>query len=351
MPSDLDSIDGYLLGLVSPNKIQQVGSWIASDWLHDRLDDHANALNDLRISHPPVYHAVMGQRLRDAARLGCHAQIKRARLTRLLIDHARILLIDLAHSRIGYIRQLATNPYGRHFAGFTKWKSTGHVLLATVAEPALVVTRVATLARTFEGDDEAARAVLRKEGLLMEGAAAAFVWEVALDSRELLRRANFEKQQLASKLEGITVDIAPAARMTNRDMAQEKLMRSSMSAFWFGLEPTEAATYVAIDLLKALDAVESVVEAILDGRRIPRATTVPSKSRTIFAATVLRAEGKPDREAEQLMRARTKDGGLDPGNKGARGPFASLQAKLRDPTVASAASSTFGIDPLAFFRR
>lgn len=259
-----------------------------------------------------------------------------------------MVLISIAHDHIDHIRWLATRPTGRHFAGFTTWKSAGHVLLASVAEPALVVADAIMLAKTFYGDDDAVRPMLARNKLLDAGPPGDFVWSAALEVRATLRRRKFSEARLVRRLGAIANDIAPVSRLTNRDMAAEGLTASSMSAFWFGLESTEAATYVAIDLLKALGAVEAIVEAVLDSRSIKLRATHPSKAKAAFATTLLRAGGQPDREAGQLLQE--ENGSVDPGHKASRGPLVSLRAKLRDPIVAATAARAFGIDPMILFR-
>lgn len=231
------------------------------------------------------------------------------------------------------------------------WKSAGHVLLASVAEPAIVVTELITRAPTIGGDDDAVRKKLLGDELLASGAPGDFVWAVAIEVRAILRRAACADARVIAKLGTIANAVAAVAGLTNRDIFEQNLTDASMGRFWFGLESSEAATFVAIDLIKALNAVDALVEAVLDQRALEVHATKASRTKAIFVATVLRAAGQPDREAAQLGGARGGDGGLDPANKGSRGPLASLQIKLRDPVIAASASRTFGIDPVVLFRR
>lgn len=356
LPGDYKAIREQLLAIISTEASSVFAKddalfWITSDWLGDRLDAHAEALDELRETHPRIFRALFERQLRLAARLGTQAGIDRSRLKHLLCDHARILLIGMAHDNIAHIRRLAISPHGRHFAGYTVWKSAGHVLLTSVAEPAIAVSELIARAPTMSGDDDAVRKKLLGDKLLASGAAGDFVWAVAIEVCAMLRRAACADARVTTKLGAIANAVAAVAGITNRDIFEQNLTQTSMSGFWFGLESSEAATFVAIDLIKALNAVEALVEAVLDQRALEAHATKPPRTKTIFVATVLRAAGQPDREAAQLGTARGGDGGLDPANKGSRGPLASLQVKLRDPVIAERASRTFGIDPVALFRR
>ncbi len=309
------AIRDYLLALASPTGNDDVLLWVVSDWLQDRLDAHADALDDLRSTHPDLYKALFAPTLHKA------------------------------NDRIAHVQQMATSPYGQHFSGFNEWKFAGHVLLATVAEPALVVEQIYRHATTFNGDHDAAR----KE-LLPDNNAGAFVFQAALEAHAIMVHREVPPEHVQATLDRTSGPLARAARITSQDVADEGLARSSMTSLWFGLEPSELATYVAIELLKALGVVDALVEAALDGRTPVRTEKTLSDNQITFAATLLRAEGKSDRESLQLGRTRGAEGGLDPGNQGGRRPLVSLTAKLRDPVVARSVAMTFAIDANRLFK-
>lgn len=121
-----EAIRGHLLGLASPSGNDDVLTWVVSDWLQDRLDAHAVALDDLRATYPDLYRALFASTLDKAVRIGKRTNIDRARLARLLGDQARFLLVGAAHDRIAHIRRLATSPHGGLFCGFNHWKFAGH---------------------------------------------------------------------------------------------------------------------------------------------------------------------------------------------------------------------------------
>lgn len=338
-----EAIRSWLLAQASPSGNEEVLTWIVSDMLRDRLDAHADALEDLSVKYPELYEAFFKHTLLKALRIGKRADICRERLARLLADHARFVLVGIAHNHIARIRQIATSPFGHHFSGFNHWKSAGHVLLATVAEPALAVEQVYRQAFSFKGSDEAVRKELVSKTALADSPAGALVLKAALAVQVILKDRNASPSWVETTLVSTVGPLKSLALISAKDVANAGLARSSMSSVWFGLEPSELATYVAIELLKALNAVDAVVEAALDNKKASPDGTTPSDTKAAFAATLLRAEGQPDRESLQIGRARGCNGGISPDSKGSRYPLVSLKTKLSDPDVAAAAR-TFCID-------
>ena len=342
-----EAIRAYLLAQASPSGNCEVLTWIVNDMLRDRLDEHAKALS---ARQPELYEAFFQPTLFNAVRIGKRPGIGRERLARLLADHARFVLVSDAHDQIARIRQIATSPYGHHFSGFNDWKSAGHVLLATVAEPARAVEEVYCQAFIFNGADEAARNKLVSKTALADSPYGTFVFKAALAARAILEARNASSAWVEATLVSTSGPLKNVAQIGAHDAANAGLARTSMSSVWFGLEPSELATYVAIELLKALDAVDALVEAALDNKKAaPRAKT-PSDTKAAFAATLLRADGQSDRECMQIGRTRGGDGGISPYNKGSRQPLLSLKTKLANPDVAAAAR-TFCIDAGQLFRR
>ncbi|MBN2973156.1 hypothetical protein JW805_14110 [Roseomonas aeriglobus] len=344
LPVGYDEIRLHLLALISPSRNEHALSWIISTWLGDPLKQHALKLDTLRGRHPRIYQALLAGQLPTAARLAVSAKLDQSRFTRLMCDHARILLIATAHDHIAHIRHLAMRPYGPHFAGNTTWKPAGNVLLTTIAEPALVVADLMKHARAAAGDDDKIRTSLEKHKLLASGAEGDFVWSVALDVRKILSRIEGSRERLDERLKSIAWDVLTASSMNNRTMSEEQLTERSMTSLWFGLEPREIAVFVAIELTRSLDSVETIVADIIAGRKLKRRAPWPSQTRAAFAASILRAEGTPDCEAAQLGKRRNEDVGLDPANKASRGAVARLQEKLQNPAIATMATRIFGID-------
>lgn len=333
-----------------PSDDADVYGCIVAIWLHDRLKHHVEALETLRRKHPAVFRAMFVQGLRTAARYWTKASIAREVLARLLADQARFRLIALAHDSIAHVRRLATNPHGGHFCGFKQWKFAGHVLLSTVAGPALVVQGVIAAAKEIHDGDDVTIDYLTGRFLPASHLGRTII-DLALKVRLLLGSWGVPSDRLDARIGEITMAIEAAAGLTSVDVARWGLARSAMTNLWFGLEPAEAATYVAYGLVRALNAVDACVQAAMNGRRMPTALANPAKAHVITAATLLRYEGRPDRQSLQLGDDRGCGGGIDPASKGSRLPFVSLMAKLRDPDVAAAASRTFGIDRSLVFGR
>lgn len=350
IPHDEASIHACLSTLAVPSDDADVYGCIVEIWLHDRLKHHVQALETLRRKHPAVFRAMFVQDLRTAARHGTKAGMARGLLTRLLADQARFRLIGLAHDTIAHIRRLATNPHGSYFCGFKQWKFAGHVLLSTVAGPALVTQGVIAAAKEISGDDDVAVDYLTGRFLPANHLGRTII-DLAFKVRLLLGTWGVPPDRLDARMGQIMIAIEAAAGLTSVDVARCDLARSAMTNLWFGLEPAEAATYVAFDLVRALNAIDACVEAAIDGRRMPTALAEPAKAHVITAATLLRYEGRPDRQSLQLGADRGRGGGIDQANKGSRLPFVSLMAKLRDRDVAAATSRTFGIDRSLVFGR
>ena len=348
---NLEAIREFLLAQVSPSGNDEVSIWIASDFfLGDRLDAHADALENMSVKYPKLYEALFNHSFLKALAIGKRGGIPRQQLARLIADHARFALVGAAHDQIAGIRQIATSPYGHHFSGFNKWKFAGHVLLATVAEPAIAVEEIYSLAFEFSGSDEAARKKLVDKKVLADSLSGSFVFKAALATRAILESRNASWGWVEDTLVSTSGPLKNAARISERDVTDAGLARTSMSGFWFDLEPSELATYVAIELLKALAAVDGLVNAALDNKKGETNVETPSDRKAAFAATLLRAEGQSDRESMQIGRARGGDGGISPYNKGSRQPLLSLKTKLSNPDVAAAARS-FCIDAGQLFRR
>ena len=348
IPHDEASIHACLSTLAVPSDDADIYGCIVDIWLHDRLNHHVQELETLRREHPAVFRSIFVQDLRTAARYGIKAGIVREVLTRLLGDQARFRLIGLAHDGIAHVRRLATNPHGSYFCGFNQWKFAGHVLLSTVAGPALVIQETIAAAKEISEDDNVAVDYLTGR-LVPATHLGRTIIDLAFKVRLLLINWGVPPDRLDAKTGEIASAIEAAAGLTPADIARWGLARSAMTNFWFSLEPAEAATYVAYDLVRALNAIDACVEAAMNGRRMPAALGKPAKAHVIIAATVLRYEGRPDRQSLQLGRG--NGGGIDPASKGSRLPFVSLMAKLRDPDVAAAASRTFGIDRSLVFGR
>ncbi|MBX3565214.1 MAG: hypothetical protein KF730_11650 [Sphingomonas sp.] len=70
------------------------------------------------------------------------------------------------------------------------------------------------------------------------------------------------------------------------------------------LEPAEVPIYTAIELPKALDTADALGEAGLAGRKAAPTNIALSDLKIAFATTILRCEGRPDRESRHIGRAR-----------------------------------------------
>lgn len=345
------AIEGYLAALASPSANEEVLTCVDQLWLNGKLHTHAKTLSKLRTSHLELYEALFAPALYQAVRIGKQADIDRLQLVSLLADHLRFLLVGVAHDRTACVRRIATGPYGDLFCGTRDWKNAGHVLLTTLAEPASGIEQVYRLSSVFEGGDQAARRKLVAKKLLLASDDGDFVFRVGIEARAIIIRRGVSPDNIQAVLDRTAGPLSSVARMTREEVADDGLFQTSVSGVWFGLEPAELTTYIAIELLKALDTVDALVSARLSDSKPALAATTPSQPRIAFAATILRCEGRPDRESLQIGRARAGGGGLDPAYKSSRGPLTSLNMKLRDPVIANRVAQRFGIDAKRLFER
>jgi hypothetical protein len=347
---NLKAIEDHLLSIASPERRSAVEEWVLADWIRNRLSDHAEMLYKLSSTHPEVYRAAFGPSVSQTIQLAQRENINPAWVRDPCINQARFVLVASAHYRTRHVRQIATSPYGGLFCGIEDWKSAGHVLLTTVAEPALRIERIYEYAQTFLGTDKAVRKMLAKKKLLLNNDAGDFVYLVALEVRAILQRRQVDQGKVEAFLNQTSDPLVEAGAITRKTVRDKGLNNISLSSLWYGLEPSELSAYIAIQLLKALNAVDDLVDGALMGRKGKPIDWEPTKSAAAIATTILRYESRPDRETVQMGSSRSGgDGGIDAGHNGSRKPLATMLEKIRDPAVEKAVADVFGIDPTRLF--
>ncbi|MBN2973517.1 hypothetical protein JW805_16040 [Roseomonas aeriglobus] len=347
---NLKAIKDHLFAITSPERKEAVEEWVLADWIHSRLIDHAEMLFKLSSTHPKVYEAAFGPSVNQTIELARRGNVKHAWVRDLCINQARFVLVASAHYRTRHVRQIATSPLGGLFCGIEDWKSAGHVLLTTIAEPALRIQRIYECAQTFLGTDKAVRNVLAEKKLLLNNEAGDFVHLVALEVRAILQRRQIDPGKVEAFLDQTWDPLVEAGAITRKTVRDEGLNNISLSSLWYGLEPSELSAYIAIQLLKALNAVDDLVDRALLGRKGQLVAWEPTKAAATIATTILRYESRPDRETVQMGKSRSGgDGGIDAGFNGSRKPLATMLEKISDPAIEKAVSDVFGIDPTRLF--
>ncbi len=341
----------YIRNMLAPNGNAEVVGEAAVFWIPGDLHKHAADLERLRVAAPNVYEALLQGSFATAAKLGLQIWDETA-LRRVLDCQARLLIIAKAHALIKVIRQIATAPYDQRFSGFKLWKTAGHVLLATVAAPASVVQRLCLLASASPliADPDRLHAYLASQGLLPKDAGGERIVKLACSVERKLEKAA-STEQIASTACWIFNLVKPVAALDSAALAKEGLSRTSFVEWRTGFSGSEAATLVAIDLVRSLNAVPNMVEAVLQGAT-PVVDDMPFSARRItYTAVLLRADGNPDKESFSLARDLGCDGGLSPANRSSRKPLASLQRKRTErPELVTQFETNFGIDAADFFK-
>ncbi len=347
---NLKAIKDHLLAITSPERKTAVEEWVLADWIHNRLIDHAEMLFTLSSTHPKVYEAAFGPSVNQTIELAQRDDVKHVWLRDLCINQARFVLVASAHYRTRHVRQIATRPHGGLFCGIEDWKSAGHVLLTTIAEPALRIQRIYECAQTFFGTDKAVRQMLAQKNLLLNNEAGGLVYLIALEVRAILQRRKIDPGKVEAFLDQTWDPLVKAGTITRKTVRDEGLNNISLSSLWYGLEPSELSAYIAIQLLKALNAVDDLVDRALLGRNGKPVDWEPTKAAATIATTILRYESRPDRETVQMGKSRSGgDRGIDAGHNGSRKPLATMIEKISDPAIEKAVADAFGIDPTRLF--
>ncbi|MBM3334763.1 hypothetical protein FJY63_08885 [Candidatus Sumerlaeota bacterium] len=321
-------------------------------WFRYDIDDHVVSLDNLRGSRPEIHRAVMDGDLGRAYKLKNKTGGVDADFMAMLERQARLLLIDEAHQKMRKIRGLSINPYGHRFSGFTHWKTMSHILLSTVASPATMVQRFAAAyinkdikVDDFNGDERDLLADLAARNMLPPDCQGEYAIKI---SRLVVARVDpvTLTPKLSLCLPRLFSIVDAAAGLDSaafKDFAQMSPVEHRLD-----LSASEAATLVATELLVALASVKGYC-ATLSGAGASDPTP-PSINAVTFAATILRAEHKPDKEATNLGIGVGGEGGIDPNSHSGRKPFRSLRCKLKDsPLVASHARKHLAINAAKYF--
>ncbi|MFD1789638.1 hypothetical protein ACFSC3_18950 [Sphingomonas floccifaciens] len=325
---------------------------LLSLWFPCDVNDHVVSLDEVRGSQPEIHRALMDGELNRAYQLKKKTGHVDADFRRMLERQARLLLIDEAHQRMCKIRGWSINPYGHRFSGFTHWKTVSHILLSTVASPATMVQRFAAdyinsdiKVDDINGDERALLADLAARKMLPPDCQGEYAIKIAR-----LVGARVDPVTLTPKLllclRRLFSIVDAAAGLDSaavKDFAQLSPVEHRLD-----LSPSEAATFVANELMVALASVKSYC-ATLSGEGASD-TAPPSINAVTFAATMLRAEHKPDKEAMNLGVPRYGSGGIDPDHRSGRKPLKSLRRKLEDnPLVKSYARKHLSVNAAKYF--
>ena len=354
----------YVAHLTSPSNNTHLIGTTAEMLLGTQPDIHARALDQLRdtsrraqdTAYDTVMRGSLGlalQLLRDG-KYPAHCQTE---LRRTIARHGRLFLIRTAHEKITVLRAHATAPYGDGFSGFRDWCLMGHSVLATIAAPATILARLAERERSgcySTLSDASTVEALVSDGVLPPGEDGEIILNIAKVARDQLwsGRRSGTKRNLSDVLNFLARGTAPAAALNRGDMKADGLSRLDFATQRLGLSAAEGSTYVGIETLRAIRVVDLCVEAILKSQPLPiNDEHEPGTKAIAFTSVILRAEGRPDKNAAEvgpLAGGRVRE--LDRIRGSGRMPLRTARARLSDPHVASRAKEALGIDATVWFR-
>ena len=361
--NDVDH-QSYIDHLLSPSDNAYLRYTLSATCPGNLSEKHPKNLDALRAqswqAKDNVYKLVIAGDLATvlkASRDGKLESYDRDFLVDVVRNQARCYAIRTAHMRVEVLRDYSTAPAGTHFAGFKQWLLVGHVCMATIAAPARVIQRLAAFeaAGVFDGLDEEGSLDRLTQHKILPSDAGREILDIARTVRRCLstRRRGRGNYNFGAALSYVTRGSTFAAALNRGDMRLEGLTRLDFAEYRIGLSASEAASYVALSLLRALPHIDVCIEAILADMPIPMQSPLKiAKDPLAFTSVILRTEGQCDRNAPKIDGQPTALGHeLDRDRKAGRIPLNSMLGKLKNPATQKQAFSNLRIDASLFFER
>lgn len=358
---DVDHV-AYVRHLLSPSANAAVLGTIVETLLGTSVDRHAEDLDKVRDdsqkARDDAYDLIIRGKLGVAmneAREGRCAKHDPAELKRTVRNHARCYAIRTAHKKIESLREQSRAPFGDRFAGFSQWYLVGHSILATMASPAASIHRLcaANAAGLFDDvDDDATVAQLFDSGLLPRTPEGAQIFEIAQLVRRTLRsRRQGRDYDLSAVLNYVQRGCDLAFRLNRGDMKRDSLSRMDFAEHRTGLAASEGAAFVALELHRTFRHIEICIEAILASKPLPAVPVVSIIKKSLaFHSVMLRAEGRPDRNAP-LSSFKVGKGvfEFDKVRGSGRTPMSDMLEKLGDREIQARAAESLGFNAAVWF--
>lgn len=351
----------HVADLVSPSASEGVLIALADHVLRTDLRHHSAELDSLRLSFPDLHHDIIkGDVVKALVRVGegGFPLLDHASFVFTAATHLKCLLVRTAHNRAAAVRDAHVDPYDCRFSGFDHFKTSGHVILSTLAAPAGAFIRFVAASREDSDEgavDEVAIARVIKNRLLPHEDVA----DLADQARASIPRIRVRAGQgmdirTWNLLAALEHRARPASKLNRGDMKDAGIDHQSFVEHLTGLTPAEAACYVAEELLNACDDVEPCIAAVLAGRGPPERQRGPCPEKRVgFVANILRAEAQcdaraPKLELSQLGFAKEFERSSNPGRPQVR----SMRQKMgSDPCLAKEVRKRLSIDLRAWLAR
>ncbi len=260
---------GYVTSLLPPADIDSFDN-LGRELLGCTPDEHARQLASMRDTYKDTHaQLVTGNAMPALEQIRGHNELvpeDRDKLAETVGRHIKLFAIQTARDRADALAQFAKQPSGTAFAGFTTWKMTGHIILATGAAPAKLLHRmIAAEARgSFEGlSDRQTIDKLVALGIFRATHAEAVGALAVLARKGLCQSGRHQKSALFKRLLPAIGDAtALVAELTQRDMKDAGFSRMSITEYRYGLSPSEITTYLGLELRQVGATVDELIDDV-----------------------------------------------------------------------------------------
>lgn len=357
-PLEVDHL-AYVTAILSSVSTSDVLDQIANHFLGCSVEEHARSLDELRDGHRHVHGLLIrgdGHLALDAIRRSNSiVPDTREMLLRVVSRHMRCWLIRTARDRADRLADFAREPRETAFAGFTEWKTVGHLLLTTQAAPARLLQRLIGAVRTGSFDRLTRE---QTSGRMVE------LGLFPVDRDPLMMKLKNIAYQLGRpgssglppSFEKLHARMAEASlalsRLTQRDMQEAGFSRLDMNGYRYGLNTSEVISWVVLELHEASRHLDACIDARLAGGKLPeRIVGEQSIKHLAFSATILRADAAGDRHAVDLDHPKPHRNSLDRDRNSGAAPVRKMRLKLADTMLVAHLRAELGIDVTAWFRQ
>ena len=341
------SCAGYAVRLLSREGDAKIVA-IFEDKLSLCHESHAEDLERLRAWNPEIYRALITGNLADALRQAQQLGYRAISLVLPIVEnHAMMLSVATAHVRMAQLAQCAKAPMGCAYSGEAKWPTMASVARAALVNPAQNIRQLLMLQLDENITDEQAVQIAQEHGLLGDDASSHFLISLAKDIQKQLPEHSLARARVHHTAREIFKAIDPLQALTASDLSEAGWMRRSFVRERFGVDATEGAALVAMNLLTQRGRIQAFIEAFLNDAKFPSFEfkvdlQLLSKNSLRRLTEALRIAGNTDKTAPKGLSA--------PENNTAKKLVNRTLAKV-EQGLADRAIAMLRIDPAFFFCR
>lgn len=311
-------------------------------------ESHGDDLNRLRSWNREIYAALVGGYPVDALRVAKQKGREAVSFVRPIVqNHTMLLSVATAHVRMAQLAQCAKAPLGRAWTGQAIWPTMSSVAHAALIAPTQAISRLLTLPADNDVADDEAEELLKTAGLLDDDASSHVLISMAKDIQKRLPEHSLTYAHFRHTAREILKAIDPLQAMTATDLSGAGWTRRSFVRERFGVDATEGAALLAMNLLTQRARIHACIEALLSEKKLPEFEfnhDLQSLGKKSLArlTEALRIACKADRAAPDQLSA--------PENNTAKKLVKDTLAKVEQGQI-DRAIEILRIDPAVFFRR